>query len=78
MKLSSEMLRKHFSRFGEIVDCVVPQDPNTKLARGFGFITFAIGTAVDEVMNNRPHKVKPIRNHSHNFHIKDSWAYYRA
>ncbi|CAG5095596.1 Oidioi.mRNA.OKI2018_I69.XSR.g14255.t1.cds [Oikopleura dioica] len=52
-----EMLKNHFSSFGEIVDCVVPKDPKTKFAKGFGFVTFTRGTAVDQVMNNRPHKV---------------------
>jgi len=54
---ATEMLKNHFSRFGEIVDCVVPKDPKTKFAKGFGFVTFTRGTAVDEVMTNRPHKV---------------------
>jgi RNA recognition motif-containing protein len=57
MKLATEMLKNHFTRFGEIVDCVVPKDPKTKFAKGFGFVTFTRGTAVDEVMTNRPHKV---------------------
>ena len=60
MKLATEMLKNHFSRFGEIVDCVVPKDPKTKFAKGFGFVTFTRGTAVDEVMNNRPHKVEKL------------------
>jgi len=52
-----EMLKSHFSQFGEIVDCVVPKDPKTKFAKGFGFVTFTRGKAVDDVMSNRPHKV---------------------
>ena len=52
-----EMLKTHFSQFGEIVDCVVPKDPKTKFAKGFGFVTFTRGKAVDDVMANRPHKV---------------------
>lgn len=52
-----EMLKGHFSQFGEIVDCVVPKDPKTKFAKGFGFVTFTRGKAVDDVMSNRPHKV---------------------
>ena len=51
------MLKTHFSQFGEIVDCVVPKDPKTKFAKGFGFVTFTRGKAVDDVMTNRPHKV---------------------
>lgn len=52
-----EMLKSHFSQFGEIMDCVVPKDPKTKFAKGFGFVTFTRGKAVDDVMSNRPHKV---------------------
>ena len=39
------------------MDCVVPKDPKTKFAKGFGFVTFTRGKAVDDVMSNRPHKV---------------------
>ena len=70
MKLATEMLKNHFSSFGEIVDCVVPKDPKTKFAKGFGFVTFTRGTAVDQVMNNRPHKVKSLPSQSTNIALK--------
>jgi len=52
-----EMIKSHFSQFGEIIDCVVPRDPRTRFAKGFAFVTYTKGKAVDEVMSNRPHQV---------------------
>ena len=51
------MIKSHFSQFGEIIDCVVPRDPRTRFAKGFAFVTYTKGKAVDEVMSNRPHQV---------------------
>jgi len=31
----------HFAKFGEVLDCSVVKDNETKLSRGFGFVTFA-------------------------------------
>ncbi|BFZ06486.1 hypothetical protein BsWGS_09526 [Bradybaena similaris] len=50
-------LRSHFEQWGEIVDCVVMRDPNTKRSRGFGFITYKDSSMIDEAQNNRPHKI---------------------
>jgi RNA recognition motif-containing protein len=38
--VQSEGLRNHFSKFGNIVDCVIMSDPMTHRPRGFGFVTF--------------------------------------
>ena len=55
------MIKSHFSQFGEIIDCVVPRDPRTRFAKGFAFVTYTKGKAVDDVMANRPHQVqKPL------------------
>ncbi|XP_025082277.1 heterogeneous nuclear ribonucleoprotein A3 homolog 2-like isoform X8 [Pomacea canaliculata] len=50
-------LRAHFEQWGEIVDCVVMRDPNTKRSRGFGFITYKEAESIDHAQGNRPHKV---------------------
>eukprot|EP00916_Digyalum_oweni_P002307 GHVL01004204.1.p1 GENE.GHVL01004204.1~~GHVL01004204.1.p1 ORF type:complete len:188 (+),score=26.79 GHVL01004204.1:60-623(+) len=50
-------LRSHFETWGEIVDCVVMRDPNTKKSRGFGFITYKDADSIDQAQANRPHKV---------------------
>ncbi|GFS18943.1 heterogeneous nuclear ribonucleoprotein A1 [Elysia marginata] len=50
-------LRSYFEKWGDISDCVVMRDPQSKRSRGFGFITFKETDSVDEVQANRPHKV---------------------
>jgi len=50
-------LKGHFEKWGEIVDCVVMRDPNTKKSRGFGFITYRDASMVDEAQASRPHVI---------------------
>nr|XP_006825358.1 PREDICTED: heterogeneous nuclear ribonucleoprotein A3-like isoform X2 [Saccoglossus kowalevskii] len=54
---TDDSLKGHFSEWGEIVDCVVMKDPNTKKSRGFGFITYKRASMVDDAMRSRPHKI---------------------
>ncbi|KAK3590944.1 hypothetical protein CHS0354_034515 [Potamilus streckersoni] len=54
---SEETLKEHFGQWGEIVDCVVMKDPNTKRSRGFGFITYKYAKEVDEAQAHRPHNI---------------------
>ncbi|RWS29148.1 heterogeneous nuclear ribonucleoprotein A1: A2/B1-like protein [Leptotrombidium deliense] len=56
-KTTEDTLREHFEKWGEIVDCVVMRDPQTKRSRGFGFITYSKASMVDDAQNARPHKV---------------------
>lgn len=56
-KTSEDTLRAHFEKWGDIVDCVVMRDPQTKRSRGFGFITYINSKMVDEAQRARPHKV---------------------
>uniref|UniRef100_T1IVB1 RRM domain-containing protein n=1 Tax=Strigamia maritima TaxID=126957 RepID=T1IVB1_STRMM len=56
-KSTEDSLKKHFEQWGEIVDCVVMRDPNTKKSRGFGFITYKKAHMVDDAQKARPHKV---------------------
>jgi RNA recognition motif-containing protein len=53
-KTDSETLKEYFSKFGELVDHVVMKDRTGK-AKGFGFVTYARSSMVDEMMRNRPH-----------------------
>jgi len=48
-------LLRHFTRYGEVVDCVVMKNPETGRSRGFGFITFQDPSNVDLVLQNTPH-----------------------
>lgn len=50
-------LREHFETWGEIVDCVVMRDANTKRSRGFGFITYKDADGIDQAQANRPHNI---------------------
>ncbi|XP_076324567.1 heterogeneous nuclear ribonucleoprotein A1-like 3 isoform X1 [Tachypleus tridentatus] len=56
-RTTEESLKAHFEQWGEIVDCVVMRDPNTKKSRGFGFITYKKAHMVDDAQAARPHKV---------------------
>ncbi|KAH9259153.1 hypothetical protein BASA81_002773 [Batrachochytrium salamandrivorans] len=39
-KTTNATLRRCFSNYGELVDCKVVLDPNTRASRGFGYVTF--------------------------------------
>lgn len=54
---TNDSLKEFFEKWGEIVDVVVMKDPVTKRSRGFGFITYAKASMVDDAMANRPHKI---------------------
>ena len=56
-KTTEDTLRSHFDQWGEIVDCVVMRDPQSKRSRGFGFITYSKASMVDAAQAARPHKV---------------------
>lgn len=56
-KTTEDGLKAHFSQWGEIVDCVVMRDFQTKRSRGFGFITYSNSSMVDAAQKARPHKV---------------------
>ena len=46
---------KYFSRYGEVIDCVVMKNPNTGKSRGFGFVTFKDPSCVETVLSSGPH-----------------------
>lgn len=41
---------KYFEKYGEIIDSVIMKDRQTGRPRGFGFITYADPSVVDQVM----------------------------
>lgn len=54
---TEETMREHFSKFGEIVDCVIMKESKSGKSRGFGFVTYQEQAMVDELMKGRPHKL---------------------
>jgi len=46
---------KYFSRYGEVIDCVVMKNPATGKSRGFGFVTFRDPACVETVLSSGPH-----------------------
>lgn len=50
-------LKNYFSKWGDIKDCVVMRDVQTKRSRGFGFIKYKSKESIDDVQKNRPHKL---------------------
>ncbi|GAA0155427.1 RNA metabolism protein [Lithospermum erythrorhizon] len=44
------VLREHFNKFGNVVNCVIARDRLTGKPRGFAFISFAEPNAVDEAL----------------------------
>lgn len=54
---TQENLQRYFSRFGEVVDCVVMKNNETGRSRGFGFITFKDPNCVSIVLSSNPHEL---------------------
>lgn len=52
---TTEGLREHFNKFGEITECMVMKDPVTKRSRGFGFVVYTDVSAVDRALASGPH-----------------------
>jgi len=48
-------LLQYFSRFGEVLDCVVVMNPTTGKSRGFGFVNFKDPSCVETVLAAGPH-----------------------
>lgn len=56
-KTDDETFKSYFSKFGELLDYVVMKDKESGKSRGFGFVTYANSSQVDELMKNRPHTI---------------------
>lgn len=54
---SQESLQRYFSRYGEVIDCVVMKNSESGRSRGFGFVTFADPSNVNIVLQNGPHQL---------------------
>ncbi|XP_035660015.1 DAZ-associated protein 1-like isoform X9 [Branchiostoma floridae] len=54
---TQEGLKNYFSKFGEVVDCVIMKDSNTGRSRGFGFVKFGDASCVQTVLASGPHNL---------------------
>ncbi|KAI1703479.1 RNA recognition motif domain-containing protein [Ditylenchus destructor] len=57
---TKEMLREHFSKYGELTDCAVKYDYNTRQSRGFGFVAFASKEELENARRDRPHIIDDV------------------
>jgi len=56
LHVEKDELSKHFSQFGVVTDAVVMMDPTHTRSRGFGFVTFEMGSgAVQRALADQPH-----------------------
>ncbi|XP_063979200.1 uncharacterized protein LOC135163575 isoform X3 [Diachasmimorpha longicaudata] len=54
---TQENLQRYFSRYGEVIDCVVMKNSESGRSRGFGFVTFSDPANVGLVLQNGPHQL---------------------
>ncbi|XP_074041596.1 heterogeneous nuclear ribonucleoprotein at 27C isoform X2 [Leptinotarsa decemlineata] len=52
---TQDNLQRYFSRYGEVIDCVVMKNAESGRSRGFGFVTFSDPANVTHVLQNGPH-----------------------
>jgi RNA-binding protein Musashi len=52
---TQDNLQRFFSRYGEVIDCVVMKNAESGRSRGFGFVTFSDPANVNSVLQNGPH-----------------------
>ncbi|KAK3762151.1 hypothetical protein RRG08_024960 [Elysia crispata] len=50
-------LREYFEKYGEVTNCNLKTDYETKKSRGFGFVTFANTDAVQKALAEKEHKL---------------------
>lgn len=53
-KLTSEELKEHFQKFGEVHDAIILKDIYTGSSRGFGFVTFTDEQVAQSLIKNNP------------------------
>ncbi|XP_063233638.1 heterogeneous nuclear ribonucleoprotein 27C isoform X32 [Bacillus rossius redtenbacheri] len=54
---TQENLQRYFTRYGEVIDCVVMKNSESGRSRGFGFVTFSDPANVSLVLQNGPHQL---------------------
>ena len=54
---TNESLGEFFSKYGELTDCIVMRDGDSKRSRGFGFVKYITSQARDDCLKEKPHVV---------------------
>ncbi|MEE6524116.1 hypothetical protein FKM82_023360 [Ascaphus truei] len=57
VQTTEDGLREHFETYGQLTDCVVVVNPQTKRSRCFGFVTYFCSDEADSAMAASPHIV---------------------
>lgn len=59
-----DTFKEYFSKYGDVADVKIMEDPSTGKPRGFGFVTFHDPTSVLAVLHDAPHTIdgKKVRN----------------
>ncbi|KAM8972940.1 heterogeneous nuclear ribonucleoprotein A0 [Pelodytes ibericus] len=57
VQTTEDGLREHFETYGQLTDCVVVVNPQTKRSRCFGFVTYSSAEEADAAMGASPHVV---------------------
>ena len=62
---TQESFRQFWRQFGDVSDATLMMDKDTGRHRGFGFVNYYEGTAVDRVLHGGPHYMdgSPVRPH---------------
>lgn len=50
---TEETLKKHFSRYGEVVKSEIPKVWETGFGKGFGFVTFTDSSVFDKLLQDQ-------------------------
>jgi len=50
-------LRDYFEKYGEVTNCTLKTDLETRKSRGFGFVVFASREAIEKVLAEKEHKL---------------------
>lgn len=50
-------LKEYFEKFGDVGNCTLKTDLDTRKSRGFGFVVFANPSSVDKVLAEKEHKL---------------------
>ena len=53
---SDDTVKDYFAKYGELEDCVVIKDSNTKVSRGFGYVTFSDHRCTFQVLAEKKEK----------------------